>query len=146
MTATNHTLTGIIVGLSLHQPYLAIPLSFILHFVLDSLPHFGEDDHRSTRFKVILAIDMFIAATILMIILLLRPEYWLLAIICGITCASPDLMWLPRWLQELNNKQPKALNMLQIFHARIQIYEKSYNYPYEIFWFIGCSYILVKIF
>ena len=144
MTATNHTLTGVLVGLTVSSSVVAVPLAFLLHFVLDSLPHYGNPDHTSDKFKKILLTDALLAASILSFITIARPENWLLAAICGIACASPDLMWLPHWLRELKNKPKKPYNLIEKFHSRIQKYEKPQNYPYEVVWFVACLTLLAK--
>ena len=45
MTATNHALSGALIGLAVMQPILALPLAFVSHFMLDAVPHFGFDEH-----------------------------------------------------------------------------------------------------
>lgn len=145
MTATNHTLTGALVGLTIHQPLLAIPLAFLLHFVLDALPHYGLADHVSHKFKVTLGIDMLFALCVLLLLFVVRPDFWLLAIVCGVACASPDLMWFPHWLRELMDKKRHPFNFIERFHAKIQKYETSKNYPYEIVWFGLGMYLLARV-
>ena len=44
MTATNHALTGAIIGLVIGEPVLAIALAFASHFICDALPPVGSQD------------------------------------------------------------------------------------------------------
>lgn len=145
MTATNHVLTGTLIGLSVHQPGLALVLAVLSHFVLDALPHYGADKHTSNSFLRYLSLDATCALLVLFALVIVQPEYWLLAIACGIAAASPDLMWMPLWVRELQGKPKKPFNFVMRFHEKIQWAEKSYNYPYEVIWFFVCLFILVKL-
>lgn len=144
MTATNHVLTGSLLGLTLHQPLLAVPLALLSHFVLDALPHYGDKNHVHDHFKTILMLDMLIASMVLVALILLRPAYWQLGLVCGIVAASPDLMWLPMWLRELKNKRPKFENIILRFHKNIQWAERAHNYPVEVVWFVAGLFLLAK--
>ena len=42
MTATNHALTGAIIGFTVVAP-LAFLVAILSHFVLDAIPHFGAN-------------------------------------------------------------------------------------------------------
>lgn len=145
MTATNHTITGVLIGLSVHQPALAIVLAVLSHFVLDAIPHYSDPKFSGRRLAPILAIDATIALMLLGSLVVLQPQSWQLAVVCGIAAASPDLMWFPRWLRDLRNKPAKPFNAIMRFHSRIQWAEKPYNYPYEIIWFLGGVFLLVKL-
>ena len=145
MTATNHTLTGALVGLTITVPIIALPLAFLLHFVLDSLPHYDNDAHTTRNFKIMLLMDALLAASVLLLITVVHPGYWWLGVLCGIACASPDLMWFPRWVNELRGRPNKPMHIVARFHSRIQRYATSQNYPYEVVWFIGCGLLLAKL-
>ncbi len=41
MTGFNHAVTGALIAGAVGNPFLAIPLAFASHFVLDAIPHFG---------------------------------------------------------------------------------------------------------
>ena len=63
MTATNHVLTGSVFALTTATAlpwWVILPVAFLLHFVLDSLPHFGErgEPRKSLqRLKFLLPLD-----------------------------------------------------------------------------------------
>lgn len=139
MTATNHVVTGAIVGTIITNPLLALPLAFLLHFVLDALPHFGLpfDQHTTRRFKIIILSDVTLALAFLLSICVMRPENWVLLIACAVACASPDLVWLPRWLNELRGKKNPPLGKIVAFHSRIQWGERSWGWIIEIAWFVA---------
>ena len=145
MTATNHTLTGALIGLTIHQPVLAIVLAVMSHFLLDALPHYADPKLVGKKLAPVLAIDASVALIVLGSLVVLQPQYWLLAVVCGIAAASPDLMWFPLWLRAVIGKHKKPLNMVQRFHSKIQWGEKPYNYPYEVVWFVACVFLLVKV-
>ncbi|HSX44339.1 MAG TPA: hypothetical protein VLE69_03535 [Candidatus Saccharimonadales bacterium] len=147
MTATNHVLTGAVIGAVITMPIIALPVAFASHFALDALPHYDSpgQEHTSRRFLYTLFTDMAIAASILLAIILLRPDNWPLLVACGIAAASPDLMWLPRWLNEIRHKPNKPMGPFRKFHSRIQRYAKPQNWPVEVVWFVLFSVIfLVK--
>lgn len=144
MTATNHVLTGTLIGLTVHHPALAIVLAVVSHFVLDAIPHFASPSMTGKKLAPLLATDATCALLILFGLVIVQPQYWLLAVVCGIAAASPDLMWFPVWVQDLRGEKHKPLNIFQKFHSKIQWAEKPYNYPYEIVWFLVCLVTLVK--
>lgn len=138
MTATNHTITGAVIATLIPIPIVAIPLAFLAHFVLDALPHFGFDDHSDKNFIFILAGDFALAMAVLISIFLLQLPNWPLLIASGIVCASPDLMWLPRWITELKGKTPKPMGFVRKFHAKIQWAEvqDQFGVLSEVAWFV----------
>ncbi len=145
MTATNHVLTGALVGLTIHQPFATIPIALLSHFALDALPHYGAKNHTGRHFKVVLLGDTTIASILLLVLIILQPAHWLLAVLCGIAAASPDLMWLPGWLRELTLAQKRKPNLILRFHKNIQWGEKPQNYSYELVWASICLFGLVKL-
>lgn len=147
MTATNHVLTGVVIGLTIHQPVLAIPLALVSHFALDALPHYGEQDLTSKRFKIILAVEALAITIILTVIAMRQPAYWGLAIVCGLVAASPDFMWLPNFIRDLrhsNDRKPYTSGIYH-FHKAIQWAEKSYNWPYELVWLVLAIFTMAKL-
>lgn len=146
MTATNHVVTGMTLLAAVPHPAM-LPVAFLSHFALDALPHYGAPatEHTSHKFLVILFSDMGVAASFLLAITLLQPENWPLLVLGGILSASPDLMWLPRWLQELQGKDPGKLHLIGRFHSWIQWAEKPWGLIVELIWFLGFSYLLFTL-
>lgn len=136
MTATNHGLTGAVIGLSVNQPALALALALGSHFVLDSLPHFGNVSHTSRRFVLLLLADFIGIAFLLGGLVVLQPASWQLAVGCAVAAMSPDIMWLPNWLHEIKGGTKRQYkNFLIVFHKRIQQNERPDNWPIEVVWF-----------
>ncbi len=147
MTATNHVITGMVVGAAVVNPIVAIPLALMAHFVLDALPHYGLGKHTDTKFLYVLSSDMGAAMALLIVVAALQPANWLLIIASGIACASPDLMWLPRWISELSGKKNKPMGPIRRFHAKIQWaeHESWRNATSELVWFSAMFIVLSQI-
>lgn len=146
MTATNHTITGALIVASVSNPIIAVPLAIFAHFVLDALPHFGFKSHSSRLFTIVLSADMGLAASVLLGILLLQPSNWILLITGGVLCASPDLMWLPRWINELRGKENPDMGIIEKFHANIQWAEQQtwFGIVCEVVWLCASFSLLAQ--
>lgn len=146
MTASNHVVTGAFLGAVIVNPVVALPLAFAAHFVLDALPHLGLDSHTDKKFLYVLCADTGLAMAVLLTIVILQPNNWPVIVLSGIACASPDLMWLPRWLIEMKGKKPKAMGPIRRFHAKIQWAEREtwWGLTSEIVWFCLMFGLLAK--
>lgn len=127
MTATNHALSGALIGATISQPYLAIPLAFASHFILDAIPHFGLDDvggHSNIKnrklFHRILLLDALLLAIVFIWLLALGASW--LVFVCLIVAGSPDFVWAYRYIfqEKLGKKSPSPMNGLNKLHASIQ--------------------------
>lgn len=125
MTATNHALTGALIGLSISQPILALPIAFISHFVCDALPHFGlaSYDERTKKTKTFHRI-LYVDALLLLIIItwLFASGADVIVLACLVLAGSPDFIWAYRYIFKENfGKKPfPPMNILSRFHSRIQ--------------------------
>ncbi len=133
MTAINHGLTGVAIGVVLQNP-IALPLAFLSHFVLDSVPHFGLAK-RNGWFIFYLLIDAFLTAALLFWTFFLSNQPWLLSG-CLILATSPDLIWAYRWYKEYKYEMDfkDYRDPLTKFHAKIQWFEKPIGLLVEIIW------------
>lgn len=125
MTATNHALSGALIGLVITQPLIALPLAFVSHFVLDAIPHFGFDEfggHLKAKkaFHRVLYIDALLLA-LLLIFLLANGAPWLV-FACLVLAGSPDIIWAYRYVvkEKLGKVPPSPKNVLNRFHSHIQ--------------------------
>lgn len=127
MTATNHALSGALVGAIITQPVLAIPLAFASHFILDAIPHFGLDDiggHTSKKntkiFHRILIIDAILLLSVFVWFFVIGASW--LVITCAIVAGSPDFVWAYRYIfqEKFGRQKPRSKNWLNNFHAKIQ--------------------------
>jgi hypothetical protein len=145
--ATNHALTGAILGLSIGHP-VALPLAFASHFVLDAIPHYGDDNKRlaSSSFVIQLFIDAAFCGLLVLVLALSGPIDWLLAASCAFLAASPDFMWIPKFLHaRRGNKEAKSHNAVIRFHTWIQWFQKPIGAVVEVAWLAGAVLLLAKI-
>ncbi|MCA9332481.1 hypothetical protein KDA00_01260 [Candidatus Saccharibacteria bacterium] len=146
MFASNHVITGAVIGSLVVNPVIAIPVAFCAHFVLDAFPHYGIGDHTSKKFLYTLSADAGLALALIVVIFVLQPQNWLLIIACGVSCASPDLMWLPRWLVELKGRKPKNMGPVRRFHSKVQWAEREiwWGLTSEVAWFCLMIFVLAN--
>ncbi len=146
MTASNHVLTGMVIGSAISNPLIAIPVAFLSHFAIDALPHFAIKNQKDSTFLYYLSIDSGIAAGLILSVFLLQPSNWLLVIASGIACASPDLMWMPDWLRTISEKKQKKPGLIKKFHAKVQWAERydRIGLVIEVIWFGFMMMILIR--
>jgi hypothetical protein len=154
MTATNHALTGTLIGLLIDKPYLALPLAFLSHFICDAIPHYGSverDDVLKTKtFKEYLVVEAGLCALIVLVLALTHPPYWQQASVCAFLAASPDLYWFKRYKAALDNKKWKP-DLFGKFASDIQWFQtpKRYIAPIgifvELFWFSTAILLILPI-
>jgi hypothetical protein len=150
MTATNHAMTGALIGLVIGQPLIAIPAAVVSHFVCDALPHFRagdtkegfEDAVKAPWFTKYLITEAFLCALIVLVLAAVRPENWLLAAVCAFAAAAPDFLWVPKYLQRRSEHEWQP-NRFGRFAAGIQWFQKPIGALVEIAWFIGCAILIL---
>ena len=125
MTATNHALSGALIGAILPLP-VAIPAAFMSHFVLDKIPHYGIDDAKRNSSKVYKAVvfgDVILALAI-GVAAVLYHKWSMLA--GGVAAYSPDATLVRYYFQNGHsfNIQPK--NGFMKFHLAMQ-YERPWG-------------------
>lgn len=105
MTAPNHALTGAVIGLAVTNPWLALPLAFLSHFVLDAIPHYdvpgGSNAERidsRQMFYIQIVGGALLCFGVVLGLFLAHPENWLLAAVCAFVATLPDLLSYPRFL------------------------------------------------
>lgn len=138
MTGTNHALTGANIALITGQ-WWAVPLSFISHFMLDVLPHYGEDAERGRRFKIVLGIDVLVASILALAMAGAGVLSWFV-FLCMIVAWSPDVVHFWReWHFATGRATPETMpqNWLTSFHKKLQWGERTWGWVLEISWFIA---------
>jgi hypothetical protein len=123
MTATNHALSGALIGLAITQPMVALPLALASHFVLDAVPHFGikfyESEKKRRLFHAYLLTDAALLA-IVMISLYLAGAGWLV-FACLFLAGCPDFVQAYKYLfMEDFRRRPRHVHWFTKFHKRIQ--------------------------
>jgi hypothetical protein len=97
MLLTNHSLTGVALGLTIDNPVVLVPVAVASHLVLDSTPHFGipQLDFRSPKGFIIGSIDFGVSLAVLATALVIFPGRRLQVGLGWLGAVSPDLLYLP---------------------------------------------------
>jgi len=128
VTAPNHALTGALIGLTITNPALALPLAFLSHLVCDAIPHYDAAEKDETKrlqsrafVRDFLVIGAALCLALVVVLALARPAHWFQAAVCAFLATSPDLFWLPRFLRARRGQKPQPLrNWFMRFHAWVQ--------------------------
>ncbi len=149
MTATNHAVTGAIIGLMLPHPLVAVPVAFLSHYALDAVPHYTPNMPEAELFKSGLFARMLITDAVLCVSLVgtlawLHPAYWLLASACAFVATLPDFFWINRFVKVKSGKswRPSLLNR---FADRIQWFQRPIGAVVEVAWLVGGVTLLVAL-
>lgn len=146
MTATNHALTGAIIGLVVGQPLIALPAAVASHFVCDALPHFGSNTPqkiiKTTGFRNYLIMEVGLCFLLVLLLALLQPQHWLLAAVCAFLAASPDLLWINKYLKARRGEPWKPSSFAK-FAGGIQWFQRPIGAVVEVAWFVAAIIILV---
>ena len=146
MIALNHALTGALIGLSVHNPALALPAAFLSHFILDMVPHFGaKPELTKTRgFVVYLALDACSCILLVGILFASHHPHWLQASVAAFLAASPDFLWIRMFLAA-RAKQAIQLSKLEKLLIGIQWFERPIGIVVEAVWAVGAAVLLSAI-
>jgi hypothetical protein len=147
MTATNHALTGAIIGLTVHNPWLAVPAALVSHLVCDVIPHFGSADKnilKKRRFVNYLFVDAFLCGLLVVLLALTHPAYWWLGAVCAFVAASPDFLSIRRFVTVRRGKK-FVYTKLERFLKQIQWFERPIGAVVEVAWLVGCLTVLSAI-
>ena len=139
MFLTNHTLTGVLLGLSIDDVAVLAPVSVASHLALDAVPHFGHASMKSgllaKPFLVLGSFD-FAASCIVTAAACVAVPARTGHILIGVIGADlPDLTYIPVIIfgYKLVYKLPGYRSMLS-FLARIQWYEHPPGLISEFIW------------
>lgn len=141
MLLTNHTLTGIVLGLTIDNPVALGPAAVASHLLLDMTPHFWfrktphDRGFREPKFLVFGTLDFIVSLTLVAAICILRPDRTINIIIGAVGAALPDLTYIPIIVfgQRLIYKIPGYRTMIA-FLSHIQWYEKPLGLITEVIW------------
>lgn len=134
MTGSNHVVAGALIGAVMVQPAAAIPAALASHFIMDALPHYGDNNQNSwlnRHFKYVLATDGLIMLVFFCAIALLQPAGWALMMLCALVAVLPDVIWLPHYLADLRH-DPKPLGKFARFSKWIQWGERPWGIYIEL--------------
>jgi hypothetical protein len=147
VTATNHALTGAIIGLVVGEPLIALPVALASHFVCDAIPHFGDGTGSLKRlktdsFRIYLVVEFCLCVTLVALLAVFHPEHWFLASVCAFLATSPDLIWINKYLKTRRGQKWKR-NAFEAFASNIQWFEKPIGAVVEVAWFVAALIIII---
>jgi hypothetical protein len=147
MTASNHVVAGALIAAAVPQAAVALPIAFLSHFVMDALPHYGDNNKHSwlnRNFKYVLAGDILLSLAFLTTLLVWQPANWLFYIIAGLVAMSPDLLWFPYFVADLKHEHREPTRVAR-FLKWIQWGEGPWGIYVEIIFLAVCLSIFVGL-
>ena len=126
MIALNHALTGAVIGLTVTNPWLALPLAFVSHLALDAIPHydFPGDELARIRSKGFLYFQILGNAVLCFGVVLAlgiaQPAHWLLGATCAFVAAMPDMFKIGKFLHATRHNTLIQGNWFNRLHHDIQ--------------------------
>lgn len=148
MMAINHSLTGAAVGLSVGAPEAALPLAFLSHFMLDMVPHYGSSRKsiHTASFRNLLIVDACLCSCLVLALAIIRPRHWAIAAICAFLAASPDFMWVSRFIKSRRSQITLPVkNVILRFHGRIQWFQRPIGMVVECVWALATIDVLAHL-
>ena len=139
MLLTNHTLTGILFGLTIDDIIVLAPVSVASHLALDAVPHFGHPSmkggFRSKPFLILGSCDFAASCIITAAACVTMPQRAVHILVGVIGAGLPDLTYIPIIVfgQKLVYKIPGYRAMIG-FLARIQWFERPIGIISEYGW------------
>ena len=128
--------TGALIAITVKEPALVLPLAFLSHLLLDSIPHFGyngsglEDFFRRPIVKYIIFFDIIGVAIILVT---LEPSW--LVYSAMLLAVSPDFIWYIRYYFFEKRgifKTGERMDLFSKIHAKVQWFERPIGFFVEI--------------
>lgn len=129
MIGFNHALTGTIIGIITPTPLIPV-VALASHFIMDALPHFGEDSRfkpYTKSFKALLIFDAIICFGTLALGISLRPDMALDIALGAFFATLPDFLWLLE-----SRAKGKLASYYFKFAKRIQRFESPDGWTYEV--------------
>lgn len=133
MTGLNHAATGVVIALIVKRPELALPLAFISHFVLDSIPHGTVPLNRRKILTSYLVIETIAMTSFTVICMLIFRDQWLLIGACAFMAFLPDTLWPFFFNGQLRDKP--GMRTFYRFHQWIQHSETYRGWLVEVLYF-----------
>lgn len=146
MTATNHALTGALIGLTITSPLIAIPVALLSHLLCDLIPHFGMGDEpvKTKGFRYYLLAEALLCFTVVVVLIASGVSGWPLAALCAFIATTPDFLSINKFRTLQARKHYKAGGVKQ-FLTDIQWFERPSGAIVEIVWCAGAITLLTQI-
>ena len=129
MLLTPHTLVGVAIATNISNPYIAIPIAFISHFLGDKVPHwdFYSNTKKEERVKgwrplavmgdLAVGVAVGVAYTTYFLWVKQDLSLALVTFICGIASVLPDAL---SGLTIIGGKENKFLELLNNVQSKMQ--------------------------
>jgi len=129
MLLTPHTLVGVAIATNISNPYIAIPIAFISHFLGDKVPHwdFYSNTKKEERVKgwrplavmgdLAVGVAVGVAYTTYFLWVKQDLSLALVTFICGIASVLPDAL---SGLTIIGGKENKFLELLNKIQSKMQ--------------------------
>ena len=129
MLLTPHTFVGVAIATAIPNPFIAVPLSFALHFAGDMVPHwdFFSNTKKEERLvgwrplavmaDLVIGVAVGLTFTLHTLWVLHNPSLALNIFLCGIASVLPDALEGPYIYMQ---KNPKILNWLTKTQSKMQ--------------------------
>lgn len=129
MNATNHAAVGALIGLTVKEPLLIIPIALASHFIMDTLPHFGFKPGgigNALKYKLTYYAQGIDILSLLVLLYLVRGQAFIVFV--GMFFAFlPDIVNISRYFL-IERKHPNvAYDPLTRFHKKIQWCERPWG-------------------
>lgn len=147
MTGSNHVVAGALIAATVQQPVAALPLALVSHFVMDALPHYGDNNKHSwlnRHFKYVLLIDALLMISFIALVLIWQPAGWVLLIACGLVAVAPDAIWLPHYIADMRG-ETKPHGKFARFSKWIQWGERPWGIYIEAAVLVGLFALFVQL-
>jgi hypothetical protein len=149
MRMINHAMTGALIGLAVGEPAVAVPIALASHFVLDAIPHHDSakpdsEYLRSKWFTTVLVIDILLCILLVLILAARQPLHWQLAAICAFVAASPDMLFIDRYIKALRHQSVRLSRFVQ-WTRDIQWFARPIGAVVEAAWFAGAAVLLSSL-
>lgn len=129
MLLTPHTIVGVAIATTVPNPFVAVPLSFLMHFMGDLVPHWDFYTHTDRADRVIgwrplavmadLSIGVAVGVTFTTYALWVTksPPLSLNIFLCGIASVLPDALTGPSLY---TSKPPKFFKLIHKIQSKLQ--------------------------
>jgi len=129
MLLTPHTFVGIAIGSAVPNPYIAVPLSFFMHFAGDAVPHWDffsntKKEERRVGWRplavmadLVVGVSVGLFFTLYALWVVNQPSTALNIFLCGIASVLPDALEGPYIYM---NKEPRFLKSLTAMQRKVQ--------------------------
>ena len=136
MLLTPHTIVGVAIASTVPNPFIAVPLSFFMHFMGDLVPHWDFYTHTSRENRVIgwrplavmadlaIGVAVGVAFTTYALWVLKSPPISLNVFLCGIASVLPDVLTGPSLYTS------KPLKLFKIIHKIQSKLQTPANLPW----------------